>query len=87
LKGDGDGGVHRYQVLDLLGQGTFGQVVKCRNTDNDEILALKILKNKTAYLNQGLVEVHILELVGYFLDLSLFSVCLLMIMVVMYCGC
>ena len=50
-------------MLDLLGQGTFGQVVKCQNCDTDDLVALKILKNKPAYLNQGLVETRILEMV------------------------
>eukprot|EP00026_Physarum_polycephalum_P000516 Phypoly_transcript_00517.p1 GENE.Phypoly_transcript_00517~~Phypoly_transcript_00517.p1 ORF type:complete len:1400 (-),score=390.06 Phypoly_transcript_00517:200-4399(-) len=55
---------HRYHVLDLLGQGTFGQVVKCQNCDTDDLVALKILKNKPAYLNQGLVETRILEMLN-----------------------
>eukprot|EP01103_Thecamoeba_quadrilineata_P007890 TRINITY_DN17711_c0_g1_i1.p1 TRINITY_DN17711_c0_g1~~TRINITY_DN17711_c0_g1_i1.p1 ORF type:complete len:731 (-),score=93.75 TRINITY_DN17711_c0_g1_i1:241-2433(-) len=51
----------RYQVLDLLGQGTFGQVVKCRKIGTTEIYAIKIDKNKPAYFKQGLMETKILE--------------------------
>ena len=54
----------RYQVLDLVGQGTFGQVVKGINIDTKEIVAIKIVKNKPAYFNQGLVEIQILEMVN-----------------------
>ncbi len=46
-------------------KGTFGQVVKCKNLDTDQFLAVKVVKNKPAYLTQGLVEVRILELVSY----------------------
>ena len=52
---------HRYLILDVLGQGTFGQVVKCQNMTTHEIVAVKVIKNKTAYFNQSMMEVTILE--------------------------
>ncbi|WFD32148.1 dual-specificity kinase [Malassezia sp. CBS 17886] len=52
---------HRYLILDVLGQGTFGQVVKCQNMATHEIVAVKVIKNKTAYFNQSMMEVTILE--------------------------
>ncbi|ELR13981.1 protein kinase domain containing protein [Acanthamoeba castellanii str. Neff] len=55
---------NRYVVLDLLGQGTFGQVVKCRKQDTGEIVAVKVVKNRPAYFNQGMFEVHILEVLN-----------------------
>lgn len=54
---------HQFQVLDSLGCGTFGQVVKCRNIKTKELVALKVIKNKKAYYNQSLVEVATLDLV------------------------
>lgn len=51
----------RYLVLDILGQGTFGQVVKCQNMITKEIVAVKVIKNKPAYLNQSMMEVSILD--------------------------
>ncbi|GEQ70888.1 hypothetical protein JCM33374_g4568 [Metschnikowia sp. JCM 33374] len=51
----------KYVVLDLLGSGTFGQVVKCQNLANQSIVAVKVVKSKAAYLNQSLSEVKILE--------------------------
>ena len=51
----------KYVVLDLLGSGTFGQVVKCQNLANQSIVAVKVVKSKSAYLNQSLSEVKILE--------------------------
>lgn len=53
----------RYLILDVLGQGTFGQVVKCQNMKTHEIVAVKVVKNKPAYFNQSMMEVTILELV------------------------
>ena len=60
----------RYLILDVLGQGTFGQVVKCQNMRTHELFAVKVVKNKPAYLNQSKMEVAILELVRL-LDLRL----------------
>ena len=58
-----DGMRSRYLILDILGQGTFGQVVKCQNMKTHEIVAVKVVKNKPAYFNQSMMEVTILELV------------------------
>jgi dual specificity protein kinase YAK1 len=55
--------MRRYLILDVLGQGTFGQVVKCQNMKTHEIVAVKVVKNKPAYFNQSMMEVTILELV------------------------
>lgn len=54
----------RYLILDVLGQGTFGQVVKCQNIKTHEIVAVKVVKNKPAYFQQSMMEVTILELVS-----------------------
>ncbi|KAL5523690.1 hypothetical protein ACEPAG_7863 [Sanghuangporus baumii] len=55
---------NRYLILDVLGQGTFGQVVKCQNMKTHEIVAVKVVKNKPAYFNQSMMEVTILELLN-----------------------
>lgn len=71
----------RYLILDVLGQGTFGQVVKCQNMKNHEIVAVKVVKNKPAYFNQSMMEVTILELVSfsyfrdYFIDIECIARC------------
>ena len=57
---------HKYRILDMLGSGTFGQVVKCQNVKTNDYVAVKVVKNKTAYHNQSLMEVAILELVLFF---------------------
>uniref|UniRef100_A0AAR2M1N4 non-specific serine/threonine protein kinase n=1 Tax=Pygocentrus nattereri TaxID=42514 RepID=A0AAR2M1N4_PYGNA len=49
-----------YEVLEFLGRGTFGQVVKCWKRGTSEIVAIKILKNHPSYARQGQIEVSIL---------------------------
>ncbi|KAG0156414.1 hypothetical protein PDIDSM_3592 [Penicillium digitatum] len=55
---------NRYLILDVLGQGTFGQVVKCQNLKTGEVVAVKVIKNKTAYFNQSMMEVSVLDLLN-----------------------
>ena len=55
--------MQRYRILDMLGHGTFGQVVKCQHLTTGQIVAVKVIKNKPAYLNQSMSEVKVLELV------------------------
>ncbi|KNE70323.1 CMGC/DYRK/YAK protein kinase [Allomyces macrogynus ATCC 38327] len=64
----GDDADRRYVIIDLLGQGTFGQVVKCQNLKTKEIVAVKVIKNKPAYFNQSLTEVKVLELLNHKYD-------------------
>jgi serine/threonine protein kinase len=49
------------QVLEFLGRGTFGQVVKCWKKGTSDIVAIKILKNHPSYARQGQIEVSILS--------------------------
>lgn len=53
-----------YVILDLLGTGTFGQVFRCQKEDTKEVVAIKIIKNKPAYYNQGMLEMKILRLLN-----------------------
>lgn len=55
---------NRYLILDILGQGTFGQVVKCQNMKTRDIVAVKVIKNKPAYFNQSMMEVAILDMLN-----------------------
>jgi dual specificity protein kinase YAK1 len=64
LGSEESGHKNRYLILDVLGQGTFGQVVKCQNLKTQEVVAVKVIKNRTAYFNQSMMEVSVLDLVG-----------------------
>ncbi|KAL0092794.1 kinase-like domain-containing protein [Phycomyces blakesleeanus] len=52
---------HQYRVIDMLGQGTFGQVVKCERLSTGELVSVKVIKNKAAYRAQSQIEVEILK--------------------------
>ena len=56
-----------YVIIDSLGEGTFGQVVKCRDSQG-LLCAAKVIKNKPAYYIQGLIEVKILSKLNNELD-------------------
>ncbi|XP_074125319.1 dual specificity tyrosine-phosphorylation-regulated kinase 4 isoform X2 [Sminthopsis crassicaudata] len=52
---------YRYEVLEMIGKGSFGQVAKCLDHKKNELVALKIIRNKKRFHNQALVELKILE--------------------------
>ncbi|KAJ2007865.1 dual specificity protein kinase yak1 [Coemansia thaxteri] len=54
----------QFLILEMLGSGTFGQVVKCQNTRTGELVAVKVIKNKSAYYNQSMMEVQMLSLLN-----------------------
>ncbi|KAL9649567.1 hypothetical protein ABK040_003245 [Willaertia magna] len=51
----------RYCVKDLLGQGTFGQVVRCEDLITKQHVAVKVIKNRPEYLKQSMIEINILD--------------------------
>ncbi len=53
-----------FTILDLLGTGTFGQVFRCKKDDSKELFAVKVIKNKPAYHNQGKLEIKIAQLLN-----------------------
>ena len=52
---------YRYEVLGTVGKGSFGQVMKCYDMKNKEMVALKIIRNKKRFHHQALVEVKVLK--------------------------
>jgi dual specificity tyrosine-phosphorylation-regulated kinase 2/3/4 len=52
---------YRYQVEGMLGKGSFGQVVQCRDHKTGGSAAIKIIRNKKRFHTQALVEVRILQ--------------------------
>ena len=57
----GDHLAYRYEVVDILGKGSFGQVVRCVDYRNGSLVAIKIIRNKKRFHQQALVEVNILQ--------------------------
>ena len=52
---------YRFEVLSLLGKGSFGQCVKVYDYKTNTLCALKLIRNKKRFHHQALIEVKILE--------------------------
>mmetsp|Transcript_18658 Transcript_18658/g.39222 ORF Transcript_18658/g.39222 Transcript_18658/m.39222 type:complete len:441 (+) Transcript_18658:198-1520(+) len=53
--------IRDYVVVDLLGTGTFGQVVECRHLGTGQTVAIKVIKNQPAYFQQAWMEIYMLR--------------------------
>ena len=51
---------YRYEIIELLGKGSFGEAVKCYDHKNKEIVCVKIINSRDEFQNQGLIEIKIL---------------------------
>ncbi|CAH8489968.1 unnamed protein product [Schistosoma rodhaini] len=52
---------YRYEVLKILGRGSFGQVVKAYDHKDGVYVALKMVRNERRFTNQATEEIRILE--------------------------
>ncbi|CAK7271265.1 serine threonine protein kinase CMGC group [Sporothrix epigloea] len=51
----------RYQMVKLLGQGTFGKVVQARDREKNEFVAIKIIRSVQKYRDASKIELRVLE--------------------------
>ena len=51
----------RYEIVRVLGRGSFGQVLQCKDHKTGEHVAIKLIRNKKRFHHQALVEVRIME--------------------------
>ncbi|KAL7721694.1 Protein kinase [Entamoeba marina] len=56
--------VSRYQIIENLGNGMFGQVFKAKDLSKEREVAIKILKSKSAYFRQGMLETTVLSMLN-----------------------
>ena len=56
--------VSRYRIIKKLGNGMFGQVFKAIDLTKNKEVALKILKSKSGYFRQGMLEAIILSILN-----------------------
>ncbi|XP_011474789.1 dual specificity tyrosine-phosphorylation-regulated kinase 4 isoform X1 [Oryzias latipes] len=54
---------YRFEVLEVIGKGSFGQVLKCLDHKTNELVAIKMIRNKKRFHHQALVELKILEVI------------------------
>ncbi|XP_034446884.1 dual specificity tyrosine-phosphorylation-regulated kinase 4-like [Hippoglossus hippoglossus] len=52
---------YRYQILEVLGQGYSGQILKCMDHKTNQLVAIKVIRNKDIIYQTVLPEVKILE--------------------------
>ena len=67
---NGDHLAYRYEIIDILGKGSFGQVVRCVDHKCGGLVAVKIIRNKKRFHQQALVEVNILRKLREWVSLS-----------------
>lgn len=60
----GDHIAFRYEVLQLLGSGSFAHVVKAMDHKHNALVALKIVKNKKKFHDQAKIECTLLEFIN-----------------------
>lgn len=60
LIAEGDHLCYRYEIISILGKGSFGQVLQCRDHRTGQSVAVKIIRNKKRFHAQALVEIKIL---------------------------
>ncbi|XP_077990420.1 dual specificity tyrosine-phosphorylation-regulated kinase 4-like [Glandiceps talaboti] len=52
---------YRYEILEVIGKGSFGQVVRALDHKTGQMVAVKMIRNKKRFHHQALVEVKILD--------------------------
>lgn len=57
----GDQVVYQYEVIEMLGRGSFGQVVKVFDHRKKEYVALKIIRSQKKFHQQAKVEIDLLR--------------------------
>ncbi|CAI5456238.1 unnamed protein product [Caenorhabditis angaria] len=53
--------VKQFCIQDTLGEGTFGKVARVKNTKNNKVMALKIIKNVNKYRDAAKLEIKVLN--------------------------
>ena len=51
---------YRYEIIELLGKGSFGEAIKCYDHKNKETVCIKIINSREEFQNQAMIEIKIL---------------------------
>jgi dual specificity tyrosine-phosphorylation-regulated kinase 2/3/4 len=60
----GDHIAFRFEIIQIIGKGSFGQVLKCFDHKTKDPVAIKIIKNKKRFNKQAETEINILEYIN-----------------------
>lgn len=52
---------YRYEMVDRLGKGSFGQAFKVFDHKRHTYVAMKVIKNKKRFHSQALIEIQVLK--------------------------
>lgn len=52
---------YRYEIMEILGKGSFGQVLRCYDYQTERYVAMKLIRNKRRFHLQAQIEVSVLE--------------------------
>ena len=56
----GDHIAYRFEIIEVLGKGSFGQVLKCFDHKMKVLTAVKVIRNQKRFHRQGKVEIKVL---------------------------
>ncbi|XP_008442583.1 serine/threonine-protein kinase AFC1 isoform X1 [Cucumis melo] len=51
----------RYTILSKMGEGTFGQVLECLDSEKKEVVAIKIVRSISKYREAAMIEIDVLQ--------------------------
>ena len=57
---------YRYEIIELLGKGSFGEAIKCYDHKNKETVCIKIINSRDEFQNQAMVEIKILTSISLY---------------------
>ncbi|KAG0600874.1 hypothetical protein M758_11G067900 [Ceratodon purpureus] len=51
----------RYKIISKMGEGTFGRVLECWDRENQEYVAIKVIRNVQKYRDAAMIEIDVLR--------------------------
>lgn len=57
----GDNLTPRYRIIRKMGEGTFGQVLECLDIENNEFVAVKVIRSVPKYRDAAMIEIGVLQ--------------------------
>ena len=55
---------YRYEIIECLGKGSFGEAIKCFDHKNNDLVCIKIINSQEKFQSQALIEIKILSAIS-----------------------